>query len=150
VGAAAPAVVPQWPGVALFAVVFAALCAPHWASAWPANPPATFWVDQARGIGIILIGFALAGALATRKPLLSLRVPLALVPFYLVELVPPVVSTTVAWEGGWVLGSAGAAAGAGAGAAAGWLFTRWILPETEKRHAGTRTLAKGTDHDEPT
>jgi hypothetical protein len=50
-----------------------------------------------------------------------------------VELVPPVASTTAAWEGGWVLGVAGAAAGAAAGTATGWLFLRWILPEVEKQ-----------------
>jgi hypothetical protein len=57
-----------------------------------------------------------------------------LAPFYLVELVPPVASTTVTWEGGWVLGIAGAAAGVAAGAATGWLFTRWTLPDIKNRH----------------
>src|SRR5215470_14761440 len=47
VGAAAPVVVPQWPGVALFAVIFAALCAYYWASTWPAKPLAAVLVDQA-------------------------------------------------------------------------------------------------------
>jgi hypothetical protein len=85
------------------------------ATAWPAKPLATFLVDQARGVGILLILFALVDALATRRPFRGLRVPLAIVPFYLVELVPPVASTTVAWEGGWVLGIAGAAAWGGCG-----------------------------------
>src|SRR5262249_17535676 len=62
-----------------------------------------------------------------------LREPLCLVPFYLVKLVPPVASIAVEWEGGWILGFAGAAAGAATGAAMGWLFTRWTLPEIENR-----------------
>jgi hypothetical protein len=73
VRAAAPVVAPQWPGVALFAVVCAAFCACHWAIAWPAKPFASFWVEQARGIGIVMMLFALPAGLVTRKPLLGLR-----------------------------------------------------------------------------
>jgi hypothetical protein len=40
---------------------------------------------------------------------------------------------TVGWEGGWLLGIAGAAAGAAAGAVTGWLFARWTLPDLVKR-----------------
>ena len=76
-----------------------------------------------------MVSFALAGAMVSRKPVAGLRLPLALVPFYLVALVPPVASATVGWEGGWIFGLAGAAAGAGAGTLSGWLFLRWILPE---------------------
>jgi hypothetical protein len=68
VRAAAPVVAPQWPGVALFAVVCAAFCACHWAIAWPAKPVASFWVEQARGIGIVMMLFALPAGLVTRKP----------------------------------------------------------------------------------
>jgi hypothetical protein len=126
---AAPVVAPRWPGVALFAVVEAALCAFYWASAWPAKPLSTVLVEQVWGIGVILLSFALAGAMVTRRPVAGLRLPLALVPFYLVALVPPVASATVEWEGGWIFGLAGAAAGAAAGTLSGWLFLRWILPE---------------------
>jgi hypothetical protein len=42
---------------------------------------------------------------------------------------------TGAWEGGWLLGVAGAAVGAAAGAVKGWLFNRWIMPEYDKRRA---------------
>jgi hypothetical protein len=41
----------------------------------------------------------------------------------------------VGWEGGWILGIAGAAAGATAGAVMGWLFNRWIMPEYDKLRA---------------
>jgi len=42
-------------------------------------------------------------------------------------------SITVGWDGGGVLGIAGAAAGAAAGGMKGWLFNRWIMPEYDKR-----------------
>jgi hypothetical protein len=64
-------------------------------------------------------------------------------PFYLVGLLPPMVSATIGWAGGWVLGIAGAAAGAAAGATAGWLFTRWILPEAQNPQ-NLRVIASGT------
>ena len=38
-------------------------------------------------------------------------------------------SMTMEWEGGWILGIAGAPVGA----AFGWLFNRWIMPEYDKR-----------------
>jgi len=44
-------------------------------------------------------------------------------------------SITVGWDGGGVLGIAGAAAGAAAGGMKGWLFNRWIMPEYDKRRA---------------
>jgi hypothetical protein len=56
-------------------------------------------------------------------------------PLPLVLLVPPVALLMVGWEGGWVLGIAGATVGAAAGAAQGWLFNRWIMPEYDKRRA---------------
>jgi hypothetical protein len=115
--------------VALFAVVEAVLCAFYWASGWPAKHLSTVLVEQAWGIGAMLLSFALAGAMVTRRPLAGVRLPLALVPFYLVALVPPVASATGGWEGGWIFGLAGAAAGAAAGTLSVWLFLRWILPE---------------------
>jgi hypothetical protein len=43
------------------------------------------------------------------------------------------VSMTVEWQGGWLLGFAGAATGAAAGAGMGWLLYRWgLLSETDK------------------
>src|SRR5262249_3536673 len=100
----------------------------------PAKPPATFLVDEARTIGMLLFVFALPDVLARRSPFPDLRnLALPLAPLYLVGLVPPVASMTVGWEGGWILGIAGAAAGAAAGAVMGWLFTRWALPDLEKR-----------------
>jgi hypothetical protein len=47
---------------------------------------------------------------------------------------------TVGWEGGWVLGFAGAAAGAAAGVVMGWVFTRWALPDLEKREPARASL----------
>ena len=105
-----------------FAVLFALFGAYSWATAWPTP-------DQAWGIGILLIGSALPGALVGR-PVLGL---LVMSPFVFVSLVPLAASLTVGWEGGWVLGIAGAAVGAAAGAANGWLFNRWIMPEYDKR-----------------
>jgi len=52
---------------------------------------------------------------------------------YVVGNLPAVASMTLAWEGGWILGIAGAAARAVAGAVAGWLFARWTLPNIENR-----------------
>jgi len=140
VGAGAPVAAPRLPWVVLFAVIFAALCAYHWATAWPVKSLATFMMDQARALGLFLFVFALPGILARRSPFPDLRnFALPLAPFYLVELVPPVASTTVTWEGGWVLGIAGAAVGAAAGAVMGWLFKRWIMPEYDKRRAREST-----------
>lgn len=129
---AAPAVAPQSPWVVLFALFGAALIAYNWASACPAKPLATFLEDQARGMGGLVFIFALPGALVGR-PLRALRELLVIVPLYLVGQVPSVASMTREWEGGWIPGLAGAAAGAAAGMAMGQLFTRWTLPELEKR-----------------
>jgi hypothetical protein len=111
------------------ALIGAPLTAYLWASAYAAKPLGTFLEDQARGIGYLLMIFALAGALGRGKPFHGLREAFYLVPLYLVNLVPPVAAMAVGWEGGWALGTAGAAAGA----AAGWVFNRWALPETENR-----------------
>lgn len=107
-----------------FAVLFAVFGAYNWAIAW-------LTPDQAWAIGILLIGSALPGALVG-KPFQGLLVAL---PLGVVALVPLVASMTVAWEGGWILGLAGAAAGSAAGAVFGWLFNRWIMPEYDKRRA---------------
>jgi hypothetical protein len=130
-GGAAPVVGPRWPWVALFAMFGAVLFAYGWASEWPAKPLATVLVNPAKGIGLFLIVGVLASALAGRGPFHGLRLPLMVVPFYLVDLVPSVASTSGGWKGGWILGIAGAAAGTAAVAATGWLFSRLILPDTE-------------------
>jgi hypothetical protein len=117
--------------VTLFATFGALLFAYGWASAWPAKPLDSVLVNPAKGLGLFLIACSLGSALAGRGPLHGLRLPSILVPFYLVDLVPSVTSTFYAWNGGWLLGTAGAVAGAAAGAATGWLFTRLILPDTE-------------------
>ena len=106
-------------------------------------------VDQVRGLGIFLIVCALAGALAGRGPFHGLRLPLTIGPFYLVELVPSLASATVGWEGGLILGIAGAAAGAAAGATHGWLFSRWLMPEFEKRRAREMALRPPGSTDGP-
>jgi len=108
-----------------FAVLFALFGAYSWATAWVAT------LDEAWVIGLFPITFALLGALV-RRPFLALLSALPLVP---VQLIPLVASLTVGWEGGWILGIAGAAVGAAAGAANGWLYSRWIMPEFEKRRA---------------
>jgi hypothetical protein len=131
---AAPVVAPPSPWMVLFGLFGAALTAYHWTSAWPAKPLATFLVNEARGIGLMLLVFTLPGVLARRNPFPDLRnfvFPWA--PLFLVGLVPPIASLTVGWEGGGILALAGLAAGAGAGAATGWLFTRWTLPDIENR-----------------
>jgi hypothetical protein len=107
-----------------FAVLFALFSAYNWAIEW-------LTPDQAWTIGVFWILLALPGALVGR-PLLGL---LVMSPILLVGLVPPVGSVTVGWEGGWVLGIAGAAVGAAAGAVMGWLFLRWIMPEYDKRRS---------------
>jgi hypothetical protein len=113
----------------VFAVIFALFGAYNWGVQW-------LTPDEARGMGVgwVLLALALLalpGALVGR-PLLGL---LVMSPFILVILVPLVASMAVAWEGGWLLGIAGAAAGAAAGAVNGWLFNRWIMPEYDKRRA---------------
>jgi hypothetical protein len=47
---------------------------------------------------------------------------------------------TVGWEGGWVLGVAGAVVGAAGGTLKGWLFNRWIMPEYDKRREQARAI----------
>jgi hypothetical protein len=103
--------------------LFALVGAYSWATAWLAT------LDEAWAIGLFPIAFAFLGALV-RRPFLGLLSALPLVPLL---LVPLVASLTVGWEGGWVLGIAGAAAWAAAGAATGWLYNRWIMPEYAKR-----------------
>lgn len=140
--AAAPVVAPQSVWMVLFALFGAVLMAYGWANAYPAKPLATFLEDQARAIGFLVGIFVLAGALGRRKVLHSLLVPFNLLPLYLVDLAPPVTSMIVGWEGGWILGIAGAAAGAGAGAMMGWLFTHWTLPaDAAHRPPGERARA---------
>jgi hypothetical protein len=120
--------------VVLFALFGAALTAYHWAPASPAQPLATLFRDQARMIGFLLLAFGLPGALARRNPFADLRnFVLPWAPTYLVGLVPLVASATVGWDGGWMLGIAGAAAGALAGAVMGWLYARWTLPDLQNR-----------------
>src|SRR5262249_53175582 len=114
-------------------LVFAVLLALFGAYFW-AQEPAT--LDQAHEIGIgwillALSGLALPGALVGR-PFLGL---LVMSPLVLLILVPVVASMTVGWQGGWVLGIAGAVVGAAGGAVQGWLFNRWIMPEYDKRRA---------------
>jgi hypothetical protein len=128
-----PVVSPQSAWMVLFALVGAAFCAYDWATECPAKPLATFLEVQARTIGYFLVIFAVAGALGRGRPLHGLRELVYLLPFYLVGLIPNVASMTVGWQGGWLLGIAGAAVGAPAGTAAGWLFARWALPEVENR-----------------
>jgi len=109
--------------VGALAVLLALYGGYTWSTLWPAT------LGQAWIIGLFPIVFALLGALV-RRPLLGLLSALPIVPL---PLVPLIASTTVGWEGGWLLGIAGAAAGAVAGAATGWLYNRWIMPEYEKR-----------------
>jgi hypothetical protein len=112
-----------------FAVLFALFGAYNWAIE-------RLTPDQAWAIALGWILLAVPGALVAR-PFLGL---LVMSPFVLVNLVPPVGAMTVGWDGGWVLGIAGAAAGAAAGAVMGWLFKRWIMPEYEKRRARESAL----------
>src|SRR5438477_4494094 len=86
--AAAPVVAPQWPWLVLFALFGAGLTTYSWASACPAKPLATFLLNQAWGLGTFLGVCALAGALAGKGPFHGLRLPLSVVPLYLVGLVP--------------------------------------------------------------
>jgi hypothetical protein len=109
----------------VFAVLFALYGAHSWASTW-------LTLDYAWALGIFPLLFAFLGALVGR-PLLSMLTALPLVPL---QLIPVVALLTVGWDGGWILGVAGAAAGAVAGALTGWLYDRWIMPEYDKRRAG--------------
>ncbi len=139
---AAPALEPRWPWSVLFGVFGAALIAYGWAMETPAKPLATILMDQARGIGSLLLLCALASAMANwRKTFQGLRMPLLLMPLYVVGLVPAIVAVTAAWGGGWILGIAGAAAGMAAGALTGCLFTRWMAAEIQNP---SRVIASGT------
>jgi hypothetical protein len=106
-----------------FAAIFAVYGAHNWSTVWLAT------LDHAWAMVLFPITFALLGALVM-KPFLGLVSALPLVP---VQLIPLVASLTVGWEGGWILGISGAATGAAAGAGTGWLYSRWIMPEYEKR-----------------
>jgi hypothetical protein len=107
-----------------FATLFAIFGSYLWASA-------RVTTDEAWVIPVAWLFLALPGALVGR-PLTGLLVASPLV---LVMLVPLVGLLTLGWEGGWIVGVAGAALGAAAGAVNGWLFNRWIMPEYDKRHA---------------
>src|SRR5262245_47682424 len=131
---AASAVSPQSAWMVLFGLFGAALTAWIWASACTAQPSATFLEDQAKSIGFFLCVFVFLPAVLVRKrPVQGLRELSCVLPLYVVGLVPPVASMTLGWNGGWLLGIAGAATGAAVGAAAGWLFSQWTLPEIENR-----------------
>jgi hypothetical protein len=134
--AAVEPVSPQAAWMVLFGLFGAALTAYVWASACPAKPMEAFLENQARTLGFWLLAFVLPGALANwRKPFQSLRFPLLMLPIHVVaEVVPSVVAMTVEWEGGWILGIGGALAGAAAGAATGWLFNKWIVPQTQSEN----------------
>ena len=114
----------------VFAGLFALFGGYNWSTMWLAT------LDDAWMIGLFPLTFALLGALV-RRPFLSLLSSLPLVP---VLLIPLVAALTVGWEGGCPLGIAGAAAGAAAGVANGWLYSRWIMPEYEKRRARESTV----------
>jgi hypothetical protein len=127
----------------LFAVFGAALIAWDWSSASSAKPLDAVLVNQAKALGLLLFAVVLPGILARKNPLHDLRnFGLPVAPWYLVELVPQIGSMTVGWEGGWLLGIAGAAVGAAAGVVVGWLFARWTLPDIEnrRRHATKASL----------
>jgi hypothetical protein len=109
--AAAPVVAPKSFYVVLFALFGTILCADHWATAYPAKTLAPFLEAQVWAIGFFLFMLALAFALRRGRLFHALREPLFLVPVYLVQLVPQVASMTGGWEGGWMLGIAGAAGG---------------------------------------
>ena len=66
----------------------------------PRNPSPRFLVNPAKGIGLFLIACVLASALAGRGPFHGLRLPFVFVPFYLVDLVVSVASTSGGWKGG--------------------------------------------------
>lgn len=140
--AAKPDVSPQAAVMVIYGLLGAALTAYSWASGWPSKPFGAFLEDQGRVIGFWLLCFVLPGVLVNwRKPFQSLRFPLMLLPVYVVaQLVPSVVAMTREWQGGWMLGNAGALAGAAAGAATGWLYNRWYMSQTEN-YPSERTRA---------
>jgi hypothetical protein len=143
VAPSAPDMDPQVGYMVFFGVLGAALTAWIWASAHPAKPYDKFMEDQARTIGFWLFIFVLPGALVNpKKAFQGLRFPLLLLPLYLVaEVFPAIVSMTVGWDGGWMLGLTGAATGAVVWAAVGKLFVRWELPENQNYPSErTRTI----------
>src|SRR5262249_32548728 len=91
-----------------FAVLFALFGAYNWAIRW-------LTLDQAWGVGVGWILLALPGALVGR---LFLGLVVAS-PFAFSTRRSSDLSMAVGWEGGWVLGIAGAAVGAAAGAVKG-------------------------------
>jgi hypothetical protein len=124
---------PQVGFMLFYGLIGAALTAWFWANACTAQPAAAYFCDQAKFVGFFLFVLVLGGALAKGSPFKALREQLYFAPLYLVNQIPSVVAMTVGWEGGWILGVAGAGAGAATGAASGWLFNRWTLPEIENR-----------------
>ena len=107
--------------------MFAVLNAFYLAYLWGGEglKPEQTWV-----IGVCWLALSITGALVGR-PLLGL---LVMSPFVLVTLVPTFASITVGWEGGWILGTAGAVLGAAAGVSTGWMFNRRIMPLYDKQH----------------
>jgi hypothetical protein len=118
--------------VVVYALIGTALCAWGWAREYLPKPLAEFWAGQAH-MGAFLFFCVLSSVLAGKGLINGLKMPVALLPLYILGLVPSVVSMTVEWQGGWLLGFAGAATGAAAGAGMGWLLYRWgLLSETDK------------------
>lgn len=113
----------------MVAVLFAVYGAHNWASTW--LTPDYVWT-----LGMFPLLFAFLGGLVGR-PVLGM---LTALPLALVQLVPLVALLTVGWDGGWILGVAGAAAGAVAGAVNGFLYDRWIMPEYDKRRTGKSAI----------
>jgi hypothetical protein len=122
----------------MFAVLSAIYGAYNWGSVW-------LTPDHAWAIVLFPLAFAFLGGLVGR-PLLGMFTAFPFVPL---QLVPLVASLTVGWEGGWVLGIAGAAVGAAAGAVNGWLYNRWIMPEYDKRRAQERAVRPPGSTDRP-
>ena len=104
-----------------FAVLLSLCGAYTWAIEW-VN------MEHAWAIGLAWLLLAIPGALVGR-PVLGLAV---MSPLVLMILVPLAAMQTVGWEGGWVVGIAGAIIGAAAGVLQGWSFNRWIMPEYDK------------------
>ncbi len=120
------------------AVPFACYVAYVWGTEW-LKP------EQTWAIGVCWLALAMTGALVGR-PLLGLAV---WSPFVLVPLVPTVASITVGWEGGWILGTAGAVLGAASGVATGLIFNRRIMPEYDKLHAREKAARMPNSTDGP-
>ena len=120
------------------AVPFSSYTAYVWGIEW--LKPEQTWV-----IGVCWLALSITGALVGR-PLLGLVV---WSPFVLVTLVPTVASITVGWEGGWILGTAGAVLGAASGVASGLMFNRRIMPEYDKLHAREKAARMPNSIDGP-